>query len=129
MFAGLFSSNSAKDNASVKASPQRRLSTTATPKPPVIVRKPPFPHPLPHTKIRVQCSEDGLVLSGLRSKKSSYSSRSTLVSFGKAASVSVLEDYTATSDKNVATYTCYGCLGVLRLFSGTQLHIHYFFRP
>lgn len=118
MFAGLFGSNTAKNNASIKASPQRRLSTTAVGQPPVIISRPPFPHPLPYSKIRVVCSADGLILSGLRSRDSSFSKRSILISYGKAAATSVLEDYDATLDSSAPTCTSYGCLGVLRLFQG-----------
>lgn len=118
MFAGLFSSNSAKENALSKGSPQRRLSTTASAKPPVIIHKPPFPHPLPHTRIRVVLSKDGIIISGHRGNASSFSSRSLLLPYGKAAAASVLEDHDATEGRSSLACIAYGCLGVLRLFNG-----------
>lgn len=118
MFAGLFSSNNAKDKASIQTSSQRRLSTTAAAKPPVIPNKPPFPHPLPHTKIWVECTQDGLLLAGLRDKSSIFQSRSLLVSYGKTVAVSTVE-VTDELQKPRGAYLCHGCLGILRLFNGT----------
>lgn len=121
MFAGLFGSNCAKENAASKASPQRRLSTTATSKPPVIISKPPFPHPLPHTQVRVVCSKDGLILSGSRDQADALSSRAVLISYGKAAATSLVEDHDPTLDLKATYCTSHGCLGILRLFDGALL--------
>ncbi|KAK9894709.1 hypothetical protein P389DRAFT_100396 [Cystobasidium minutum MCA 4210] len=121
MFAGLFSSNTAKEIASSKQSPQRRLSTTATSNPPVIIRKPPFPQPLPHTKVRVACTTDGIVLSGSRGKAITLSSRAILLPYSKIAPASLIEDYDSSEDSKVASCTAYGCLGILRLFHESYL--------
>lgn len=118
IFAGLFGSNSAKGNAEKVSNQQRRLSTNAAPLP-AFITKPPFPHPLPHTRLRVSCISDGIVISGHRGKQHPFNKRVVHIEYGTAGVTTLIDDYANDAqDAKAVAITCMGCLGVFKLFQG-----------